>query len=466
MHQLPLEEGLLACETSALMGGDGKVRRMRVVLPAVATIVAATTLGATVTVATASTDPRATTAVSTHPRAKATAARSRQRARAARAHSLIDPAASCGVSRKRDPKDRLKVVGRRLKDTDGNVIVPEGISIVGGPEERDYAAAEASTDAQIDAAHAAWHVNSLRLQVSESDLLGQPTPGYGYDRPFADYLSRIICRILSYHEIPIVNDNTWFTGGQPDPTSTTVAFWDYMSVNYRRSPVIFDLFNEPRLKRTRSGRPLGNARIWRLWKRGGTVSGVHYIGMQSLVTDIRKRFHAGNVIWVESAYETSHTADLPGHLLSGSNLMYSFHKLRLNEPATWYAVGKLAARGIALVDGEWAQYAALDRPWECYGDAYTSAPAYLAYWKRESVGIEAWSLQYGSLAQAEPGAVVHDGNYGDFPTDAASLEVPNSMSSDYGCNAQSLGQGAGSLVMSYFKQNTAAAPRALFASGS
>jgi hypothetical protein len=381
------------------------------------------------------------------------------------APTLSNPDATCGVAAHRFPKDHLKVVGRHLKDTRGHVIVPEGISVVGGPEERDYTSAGPATLTQIKAAHAAWHINSQRLQVSEANLVNHPTSGYGYNRKFAEYLNQMICQILGYHEIPIINDNTWFTGNRPDPTATTVKFWQYMSLNYRRWPVIFDLFNEPRLKWDgKNGPMLSNARIWRLWKWGGRVAGVRYVGMQPLVNDIRNKFHAGNVIWAESAYETSHTAELPGHLLAGRNLMYSFHKLKLDQPATWQAVGALAARGIALVDGEWTAFAALNRPWECYSDAYTAAPAYLAYWKSEGVGIEAWSLQPGALARPEAGVTVHDGNYLGFTTNPKLLEVPNVMRSDFGCNNQSLGQGAGTLVMNYFKRNTAGAPRALFAS--
>ncbi|HWD65262.1 MAG TPA: cellulase family glycosylhydrolase [Solirubrobacteraceae bacterium] len=381
------------------------------------------------------------------------------------APTLTNPDADCGVSAQQLPSDHLKVVGRRLKDSQGHVIVPEGISVVGGPEQPSYAAAQASTLAQIDAAHAAWHINSQRLQVSEGNLINRPTSGYGYNRKFATYLNQMICRILRDHEIPIVNDNTWFTGNRPDPTATTVKFWQYMSLNYRRWPVIFDLFNEPRLKKDGKHGPLmSDARIWKLWRWGGKVARVRYVGMQALVNDIRARWHASNVIWAESAYETSHTAQLPGHLLTGRNLMYSFHKLKLDEPSAWQAVGALAARGIALVDGEWTLFAALHRPWECYSDGYKSAPDYLAYWKSEGVGIEAWSLQPGALAQYHSGTTVHDGNYLGFTTDAAELEVPNVMHADFGCDSQSLGQGAGSLVMSYFKRNTVAAPPALFAS--
>lgn len=396
--------------------------------------------------------------------AMASGARAGQAATASR---LVNPSATCGVAASRLPTDRLRVVGRRLQDSHGRVIVPEGISVVGGPEQGSYLKTERSTDAQIDAAAAAWHVNSQRLQVSQSNLLSHPTRGYAYNRAFAAYLNRLICRILDYHEVPIVNVNTWFTGNQPDPTAMTVRFWDYMSINYRRWPVIFDLFNEPRLKHDQSGRALTGPRIWRLWKWGGRVSGVRYVGMQQLVNDIRTKDRDGNVIWIESAYETSQTAALPGHLLTGRNLMYSFHKLHLNSPAAWYAVGRLAQRGLALADGEWTLFAAAHRPWECYSDGYTAAPAYLNYWKSLGVGIEAWSLQYGALVRSSaPGQVVHDGNYTGFPTDPGPLEIPNTMSSSFGCNLQSLGQGAGTLVMNYFKQNSVAAPRPLFAAAS
>lgn len=385
---------------------------------------------------------------------------------AATGAKLVNPAATCGVAPSDLPTDRLRVMGRRLEDSHGRVIVPEGISDVGGPEQHSYLAAERSTDAQIDAAAAAWHVNSQRLQVSQSNLLSHPSAGYGYNRTFAAYLNRLICRILGYHEIPIVNVNTWFTGNQPNPTAMTVKFWDYMSVNYRRWPVIFDLFNEPRLKRNKQGRALNGPRIWRLWKSGGRVSGVRYVGMQQLVNEIRIKDRDRNVIWIESAYETSQTAALPGHLLSGRNLMYSFHKLHLDTPSNWYAVGRLAQRGLALVDGEWTLFAAIHRPWECYPGGYTYAPAYLAYWKSLGVGIEAWSLQYGALVHSPAGQVVHDGDYTGFPTDPGPLEIPNTLSSSFGCDTASLGQGAGTLVMNYFKQNSVSAPRALFAAGS
>lgn len=145
--------------------------------------------------------------------------------------------------------------------------------------------------------------------------------------------------------------------------------------------------------------------------------------------------------------------------------MYSFHKLNLSDPRTWYAVDGLARSGLGVVDGEWSEFASPHRPWECYANAYTSAPAYLAYWKGQGVGIEAWSLQYGALVQGPPGHRVRDGNYTGFPTDPRVLEIPNTMTSSYGCNTASLGQGAGRLVMNYFAQNTVSAPRQLFPDG-
>lgn len=376
--------------------------------------------------------------------------------------SLVNPEAGCGSATSAAPTDRLRVVGTHMEDSDGHVIVPEGISIVGGPEAPNYLTTERSTDAQIEAATRAWHVNSQRLQVAETNLMSHPTAGHGYNVRFADYLNGLICRILDAHEIAIINDCTWFTGNSPSPTEMTVRFWNYMALNYRDEPVIFDLFDEPRLDKLANGEPMNEPQVWRLWKSGGRFDGVRYFGMQQLVDDIRNTDHADNVVWVESAYETSRTYALPGHLIRGTNLMYSFHKLPLVDPDKWHLVGKLEKDGVALVDGEWSSFAALHRPWECYADAYTAAPAYLKYWKSLGVGIEAWSLQYGALVRGKAGNGVGDGSFTGVPTSPGPLEIPNRMTKSYGCDSASLGQGAGQLVMRYFAANSVAAPRALF----
>jgi hypothetical protein len=373
----------------------------------------------------------------------------------------------CGrVSRDHRASAWLRIVGRYMKDPAGRIVEPYGMSLVGGPQTRAWALGEASTDVQILAADEHWHANAARIQVSEDNLLGRPTPGHPYNVPFAMSVHRLICKILSLHEIPIVNDNTMFTGNSLNPTRRTLEFWDLMSEWYGNTfPVIFDLYNEPRLRR----RPNSTAwmaprRIWQLWQWGGRFNGVTYVGMQALVNEIRRHDRVRNVIWAEGPYETSRMELLPHHLLTGGNIAYSFHKGDPALTSRWVRqIGTLTNRGIPLVDGEWSQYAALHHPWECYPSAYQTVPAYLAYLRHRSIGLIAWSLQRGSLVSGTAGQyTVHDGNYSAFTTNALDLVTPSFLTPAYACDAPSFGQGAGELILEYFSRYSSKLAQAFF----
>jgi hypothetical protein len=189
--------------------------------------------------------------------------------------------------------------------------------------------------------------------------------------------------------------------------------------------------------------------------------------MQTVVDAIRKS-GAGNVIWVEEPYylfpRQRRTDLLPEHLLQGSNIVYAFHKSTLErDSVSWRMVRAVMARGIPLVDGEWSQFAATDRPWECLNGAYTSAPGYLAFLRAFPIGLLAWSLQPGALVKGSPGKdTVHDGNDWRYTEDPRRLKTPNAMKPGYGCNAASRGQGVGRLVNEYFARYSAPPPAALF----
>jgi Cellulase (glycosyl hydrolase family 5) len=367
-------------------------------------------------------------------------------------------------------RSALTVVGNHMVDSRGDIFVPYGISLVGGPENHRWAWTEKGAVAQVIASHRFWHANAVRIQVSEALLFGRPTPGYDYNRAFAASVNRLVCRILGQGQIPIINDTTLFTARSRGPTQQTVRFWRFMSQRYGdRLPVIFDLFNEPRLGRNpRTKRFVRLRQVWRVWERGGRLAGKKYLGMQALVDTIRIRERVHNVIWAEEPWyldpEKLPTSELPEHLLRGLDIVYAFHKVGLDDRSrSFRALAAVAARGIPLVDSEWSQFAATDRPWECQDDARAGVPRFLRFLRQVPIGLVVWSLQPGALVKGQPGVdTVNDGNDFRFTTNPYDLATPNVMRPGYGCNPVSRGQGAGALVQSFFAQYNVRAPVALF----
>jgi len=352
----------------------------------------------------------------------------------------------------------LTMVGNHMEYADGRVFVPYGISLVSGPETTAWARSEKAAVAQIIAAGRFWHANTVRIQVSEAQLLDKPTPGHRYNVALAASVNRLVCRILRQGQIPVVNDTTLFTAAERGPTQRTVRFWRFMSQRYgNRLPVIFDLFDEPRLSRDpRTKRYVRTARVWRSWEGGGTLAGTRYLGMQRLIDTIRVEQRVENVIWVEEPWyldvKRLPTDQLPQHLLRGRNLVYAFHKATLEKGSgSFKALQVVMRRRIPLVDSEWSQFAATDRPWECQDGAYRGVPLCLAFLRRAPIGLIAWSLQPGALVKGKAGQdTVQDGNDYRYTTNPADLATPNVMRPDYRCNPASRGQGAGALIQAYF----------------
>ena len=364
----------------------------------------------------------------------------------------------------------LHVVGNHMQDTDGNVLVPYGISLVSGPETKFWAQTEKAAVAQIIASRRYWHVNTVRIQVSEAQLLDKPTPGHTYNVPFFGSVNRLVCMILEQGQIPVINDTTLFTTHSRGPTERSMCFWELMSQRYgNRFPVIFDIFDEPRLGRNpRTDHFIRPAQVWRVWGHGGRIAGKRYVGMQDLVDTIRVKQQVGNVIWAEQPWyldaEMLRTRELPQHLLQGPDIVYAFHHVTLDQNSgSFKALAAVAAQGVPLVDSEWSQFAADERPWECQPNAYEGVPQYLSFVQQAAIGLMAWSLQPGALVKGTPGRLtVHDGNDIDFTTDPRELATPNTIKPDYGCDRTSLGQGAGALLQDFFGQFSKPAPAALF----
>jgi hypothetical protein len=378
---------------------------------------------------------------------------------------------ACGPVRAgNEASTSLKIVGNQMQDSHGNVVMPYGISLVSGPETVNWRRSEGAVRAQIIAAHDYWHANTVRLQISEHLLFRSPTKGRTYNVAFAKSVDRLVCRIVRQGQIPVINATTIFTGREPGPSGRTLKFWRFMSKRYgNRFPIIFDLFNEPQVIRdTRTGKALDSAVVWRIWRDGGTVGGKRWLGMQRLVDEIRIKQHATNVIWAEEPYYS--TADraslnlLPQHLLKGGDIAYAFHKPSMVwDSRSFRDLREVTQKKIPLIDSEWGQFAATDRPWMCQPDAYNTAPRYLQFLRDSGIGMLAWSLQPGALVRGFAGAdTVHDGNDWRYTHNPRALAVPNEIRPDYGCTALARGQGVGRLAMDYFARYSKPAPKALF----
>ncbi len=372
----------------------------------------------------------------------------------------------------------LRVVGNQVLLANGQEYIPEGISVYGGLEDSDYSRYTANDRAQMIAASRYWHANTIRLQVAESNLFSGLKRGEAYNKEFLQHVVAQVAFARKLGMAVVINDQTEFTSKIPDPTAVTSRFWKVMSRTFGNQPfVIFDIFNEPkaphavakprhsgiifnrflihiskrhvyRKNRKSSKNQLTSAQMWRLWEYGGKVYGVRYLGMQTLVDQIRNR-GVNNLIWIEGPREAR---ELPANsrLIKGSNIVYSIHHPNLNSPGSWNQLGKLSDVH-PVVDGEWSQY---QSPWaECYSKAYTNAPLYLGYLLKHHIGLIAWSLQAGSLVRGNHLTIPSNVNKARDPRRAVKLRKPSRLLPSYKCS-HTFGQGAGQLIQAYFAKNS------------
>ena len=138
-----------------------------------------------------------------------------------------------------------------------------------------------------------------------------------------------------------------------------------------------------------------------------------------------------------------------GAVLRVSGVVYAVHHPAGSlERATWEAdFGYLVRRGIApVVVGEWTNYEpkpTLNPTWQrssCWPDAPVTVPEFLQYLAAHGIGLSGYQLQPGYLINS-------DGN----------LAEPNSINAQtWSCLSQSEpqpGQGAGALLMAWFRQH-------------
>ncbi len=233
----------------------------------------------------------------------------------------------------------------------------------------------------------------------------------------------------------VINDQTE-GGGNPAalgmPTTQTEAFWKVMSGLYGHNPdVIFDLFNEPR----RADFPT-DAGTWKFWKNGGSYHGYHFIGMQPLARYVRS-LGARNLFVIEGPHTAGTLDEIISHQITGAGpLEYGInHPGGVTVPhdsADWYTRFGFAAKKVPMTDTEWTQYSS-NR--SCWSNAPKTAPAFLSYLARKGMGLTAWTLTPGVLAAS------------------SDLADPTVIKSDWACKNAGLDEGAGALIMNWFRQH-------------
>lgn len=181
---------------------------------------------------------------------------------------------------------------------------------------------------------AAWHVDAVRIPLSEADWLGRRCAGVDYpalvDAAVAAANAHGMYAILDLHWTDVNGlapcDQGCLSGQQPMPDSDSIRFWSGVAARYANRPgVIFDLFNEP------------HGVSWSCWRSGGcTVASstpgasgapVSYtaVGMQTLLDAVRST-GANNLVLaagLDWAYDLSGVIN--GYALTGSNIAYDSH---------------------------------------------------------------------------------------------------------------------------------------------
>ncbi len=317
-----------------------------------------------------------------------------------------------------------------------------------------WKALEGLDRAKIQATVADWCGNTVRLQVSQDDLLG--TNGAGLNKAYLMAIEDQVFYAQERRLVVVINDSTEsapssVAGQQLGPTKATETFWNEMTKLYGQDPqVIFDLFNEPR-----EPYPGSLQADWTQWRNG--TPGTPYIGMQNLAAYVRGR-GARNLFWVEGP---NVAVSFAGMIRSGGELAQSVepfvyaihHPAGPHNRASWfYDFGYLINDHIApVVEGEFANYEPGPTanfepiPSSCWLGAWVTVPNYLSYLYAHGVGMSAYQLSGGLLLKMP--AKGKQPNYSD----------PNTISPlTWSClsNFQLVPyQGAGSLILRWFREH-------------
>ncbi len=231
------------------------------------------------------------------------------------------------------------VVGNKIVDPNGAKFVPYGfvVSCLSAPVIWCTNARPHQTSAiaqQVQAAGTMWHANTVRFQVAQEHLFDQAP----YDATYLSQLDTVVNQANSLGMVAVISLQEEKYNGPVMPTQSAVDFWNLIAAHYANNPrVFFDLYNEPRLTEVQAGGDL--QLVWSIWRNGGTVGGVTYVGMQALVDGIRAT-GANNIVIAEGTLWATSLLGIPQWALSGTNIAYGIKPSLAGtsvDPQTWYA---------------------------------------------------------------------------------------------------------------------------------
>jgi hypothetical protein len=285
-------------------------------------------------------------------------------------------------------------------------------------------------DAAIEAtADSTWCGNNFRIQVSEDNAVG---PDDAINSSYVNAITSEVHLAESLGLVAIISDNTEHTGGTQNPTTKTLVLWQALAKTFGSDPnVIDEPFNEPRLLGGSPNRTL----MWSLWRNGGTFNDTEYIGMDTLVTDLRQDPDVHNtLLWVDGPNAASTLSELPEYPINGSGVVLAAHHPEgIHTVYMWKTTFGNEAEIAPVVISEFNM--SDNRSGVCWSDAQTQLPALFSYINAQPgvVGFNAWSLEVpGTLAQG------------------SDLNDPTTLGPDFNC--QTTGLGDGQLVMREFNE--------------
>lgn len=341
----------------------------------------------------------------------------------------------------------FRVDGTEVIGAGNRVFVPYGTTVPGlanvitkrneqGKPANGWPVTEPADLRKINATASSWCGNTVRLQISQDNLLGDL--GKSFSTAYMNAIKKEVALAEHDHLVVVINDQTETSNlsFQLAPTPGTETFWkDIIKVYGSDKQVIFDLFNEPRLT------GLSGSAMWRTWNAGGSYLGRNYVGMAKLARDLRA-VDKRNLFWVEGPdYADTFAGMERDHaLLSTSGVIYAIHHpAGDHDTAAWYDdFGYLVNTHVApVVIGEWTNYRPIKNAnSECWGNAPTKVPVFLRYLAGHGIGMTAYQLANGLLTTSDQ-----------------DLATTTSFQHGWTCQVspKPTNEGAGQLIKAWFK---------------
>ncbi len=351
-------------------------------------------------------------------------------------------------------KGALHVSGKLLLNAADKGFAYYGITVYGGLEQggsnKVWQQGQKAAMAQIEAAPW-WHANTVRIQLNEADVFNKGIVNDGVNTAYLKAVCQQVSQIRKQGEEVVISDQTeWPEWSEGLPTARSVSFWQVIGKIYRNQQgVSLDLYNEPRLMTPPSGFK-GNVANWRwqMWHNGGKADGQTFVGMQKLYDDVRAT-DPDNLIWIEGPYYDDTLGMANQYPIKGTGIVWSLHHPVLTNTSDWTKYFGFLAASYPMVDGEWGQYAG-NKP-ECRAGAQKTVPTFLKYLRSKNIGMLGWSLQPGAML-ADPHHYQPSNTWQSRDaTSASQLRTPSRMYSNYSCSQKDIGEGAGEMLLNYFK---------------